>query len=506
MMLKDLLKEIAEKKIYGNSNIEITDITSDSRKVKDGSLFVAIKGTNENGHNYIHDAIKKGARALVVENFETISADYSLPIVIVPNSRHALGKLASALNGFPSEFMRLAAVTGTNGKTTITYLMESMIKSANYQSGVIGTISYRYKDKDIPATTTTPGADEIQKLLKKMLNEGITHVVMEVSSHALHQDRVLGCHFDVAIFTNLTAEHLDYHKDEEEYFKSKAKLFLNYMNGNKKKKKLAIINCDDPKGREILEMIKVDALKYGLNFKEDIFFSDIKLSIDGIKGTLNLPKEKIIVDSSLIGEFNALNIMAAVGGAIGMGLSKDAMEKGIKRLKGVPGRLERIDNHLGAYIFVDYAHTSDSLLKVTTTLKRLINGRLITLFGCGGDRDRKKRPIMGKIAVKNSNLTIITSDNPRNEDPKKIISEIEEGIKEEDVEKVDAKEFISTTNNGYLTEVDRRKAIEIALKSVRPSDCLLIAGKGHENYQIIGNKRIPFDDRKVVKEILEEMR
>jgi UDP-N-acetylmuramoyl-L-alanyl-D-glutamate--2,6-diaminopimelate ligase len=475
---------------------KFSSVTSDSRQVKAGTLFVAVAGLSQDGHAFAAQAVQQGATAIVGEQTLSLSAPYFQ----VADSRAALAELATAFYGDPSLQMKMAAVTGTSGKTTTTYILESILQAAGGKVGVIGTVNFRFGKKIYPSTHTTPGPVELQKLLAEMKSDGCTHVVMEVSSHALKQHRVGGVAFDVMGFSNLTPEHLDFHPDMEDYFRSKALLFTKFFESaiQAGKKPVRVINADDRYGLKLLGELSADHQESSQNSIEAyaIGKTELKDSLNGISGKMKGKAGTIQVQSTLMGQFNVSNLLCAIGMAEGLGVSVQAIEEGIKRLPAVPGRLERVPNTKGIHVFVDYAHKSDALEKVLKNLQGLKapDRKIITVFGCGGDRDRIKRPVMGRIAVELSDEVIVTSDNPRTEDPHAIIGEIVVGIEE----------FRKThpSRGPYQIEADRKKAIEKAIQMAQSGDLVLIAGKGHEDYQIIGTQKVHFDDREVAAQAL----
>jgi len=477
--LDRLIRGMNTTAVRGDTSLEITGITKDSRSVSEGSLFFVTSASNA----YIDDALKRGARAVVTDG------DVHRPFactVHVGDVAQALGEAASEFYGHPSRKMHVTGITGTNGKTTTTYLIESILDADGKRPGVIGTITYRYAGTTQKAGNTTPGASETNALLRDMMNAGTTHVVMEVSSHALHQGRIGGIDFDVAIFTNLTHDHLDYHGDFENYRASKKLLFEDYLARSKKKKRYAIMNIDDPSIREFAVTPPVTMFSYSTRGFADACLSSYSESIDGLTLTISLPGRKIPVVSPLIGMFNASNILAASLSGHVTGISPRAIKEGIEKLGGVPGRLERVANDRGISVFVDYAHTPDALESVLSLLGRLKKGRLVVVFGCGGNRDAAKRPLMGAIATRIADEAIITSDNPRNEDPARIIGDITKGLE----------------GKAFKIIEDRREAIFEGIRMARSGDVLLVAGKGHEDYQVIGNTTVHFSDREVIEESL----
>lgn len=485
MKLRELLEGIRFTEAKGDLEVEVKGISCDSRQVKPGDLFVAIKGTKTDGHLFLAEALRKGAVAFMVEEFPR---DIGLPCVKVSNSREALGLIASKFYGEPSKALRVVGITGTNGKTTTTYLVEHVLKVKGEKVGLIGTINYRWEGLQLEATNTTPSSLELQKLMKEMRDVGVGYVVMEVSSHALSQKRLKGCYVDIGVFTNVTPEHLDYHGSFEDYLKAKAMLFEEVLKESKENGKdpWAVYNVDDPYVRQVVEGLEFKKLSFGQ--RGDIRPIEYEVSLEGIKANVSTPFGELEVHSRLIGLHNLYNLMAAIGVCLALGLEKKTIEEGIASLEGVPGRLERVSDRPA--VFVDYAHTPDALQKVLLALKPFVKGKLILVFGCGGNRDRTKRPEMGRIASELSSFAVITSDNPRKEDPWAIIEEIKKGIK---------------PGFHYKAIVDRKEAIFEAIAQAGPEDVVLIAGKGHETYQIIGEHKYPFDDREVAKNALRQL-
>ncbi len=508
MELKRLIEGVEVKKIDGGTLKEIEGIAYHSKQVQKGFLFAAIRGMEIDGHRFIGEAIERGAEAVVLEEEQEVS---NRTMILVPDSRQALAKISSNFYGDPSSRIRLIGITGTNGKTTTSYLLESIFKKAGYTVGVIGTINYRFGQKTIPAPNTTPESLDLQKILWEMLREGTSHVLMEVSSHGLDLERVFGCQFDGVVFTNLTSDHLDYHKTLEQYFESKKKLFSDYLMKSRKERRFAVTNDDDPKGKEIVKGVDLPVIRYGKSSSCDITADQVISSFEGLSSRIRTPKGNFSVHSKLIGDFNLYNILAAVAVGVGMDVPLETIREGLEGLEGVSGRFEKVENKRGIHIIVDYAHTHDALERALLGLKGILenspqnNGKMITVFGCGGDRDRTKRPLMGEIAGKHSDLAILTSDNPRTEDPLAILNEVEKGLKSLPIKVWGQNEIkFWRTQKGYLKVPDRREAIRMAIRLAQPSDTVLIAGKGHEDYQIIGKKKFPFDDRVEVKKALEE--
>jgi len=508
MELKRLIEGIEVKKIDGDTTKEIEGVAYHSNQVKKGFLFAAIRGVEVDGHRFIGEAIERGAEAVVSEEEQGVS---NRTMILVPNSRQALAKISSNFYGDPSSRIRLIGITGTNGKTTTTYLLESIFKKAGYTAGVIGTINYRFAQKTTPAPNTTPESLDLQKILWEMHKEGTSHVIMEVSSHGLDLERVFGCQFDGVVFTNFTSDHLDYHKTLEQYFESKKKLFSDYLMKSRKERRFAVTNYDDPKGKEIVEGIDLPIIRYGVNPSCDITADQVVSSFDGLSSRIRTPRGDFSSHSKLIGNFNLYNILAAVAVGVGMDVPLEAIREGLEGCEGVSGRFEKVENRRGIHVIIDYAHTHDALERALLGLKGILEngpqneGKMITLFGCGGDRDRTKRALMGEVAGRYSDLAILTSDNPRTEDPLAILNEVEKGLKSLPIKVWDRNEIkFWRTQKGYLKVPDRREAIRMAIRLAQPSDTVLIAGKGHEDYQIIGKKKFPFDDRIEAKKALEE--
>ncbi|MFC1838246.1 UDP-N-acetylmuramoyl-L-alanyl-D-glutamate--2,6-diaminopimelate ligase, partial [Thermodesulfobacteriota bacterium] len=485
----NLLNALDEYELDGNPELEITGLNYDSRKVERGNLFIAIKGNSLNGYDYLPDAMEKGAVAVVAEKKDDSG---KISKVWVPNSRRALSRLAACFYDYPFNGMDITGITGTNGKTTTSYLLESILATASKKTGVIGTINSRFSGCELPSSVTTPESLDLMRLAKKMADNGVTNLVMEVSSHALDQQRTGDCPFRVGVFTNLSRDHLDYHRDMEKYFMAKSILFRDLNKTGNGSRSCAVINMDDPRGKELVKLVKGDVLTYGLEGEWDVRAESVKANLKGLSAKLFTPSGTANIRSSLIGEINIYNILAAAGAALVSGVNLELVKKGINSLKNVPGRLEPVNNRAGIPIIIDYSHTPDALLKAQKNIRPFVKERLITVFGCGGDRDKGKRYDMGLIAGQNSDIVIITSDNPRTEDPEKIIEQIEEGILESGMERI---EWPEVRTFSYLVEPDRSKAIEKAISMAARKDTILIAGKGHEDYQIVGHSKQHFDDK-----------
>ena len=501
MRLSLLMRGIDPLQTTGQPDGEVASVCYDSRLCGAGSLFVAIPGLKTDGRAFIADAIARGARFVVHEG------EYEPPAGVtalrVRDSRRALGILGKNFFDDPSAGICLIAVVGTNGKTTVTYLIESILQAAGHTVGVLGTVNYRYSGKTLPAPNTTPESFDMQKILREMADSGVTHVVAEVSSHAIDLKRVDDCAFDLGVFTNLTQDHLDYHRTMENYFQAKRRFFAEVLPaGGKNRPRRMVVNADDPWGRRILSELGGDAgggqLTYGFEIPCDVSAAPFHLSIDGIEATLVMGGQRLHISSPLLGRFNLSNILAAAAAALALDIPGRSIRDGIAALVHVPGRLEKVSTAGQPAVFVDYAHTDDALRRVLQTLAAFRAGQIITVFGCGGDRDRGKRPLMGEAASSLSDLAIVTSDNPRTEDPLAIIAEIEAGIRT--TRFADAGDWLSHPGErGYVVVPDRKEAIATAIGLARSGDIVLIAGKGHEDYQIIGTRKLPFDDRVIAR-------
>ena len=487
MILEELLKGVSCLHLAGNLNVSVEGLSYDSRKVGKGHLFVAIRGDNFDGNDFIPQAIERGAVAIVSEQ-KAIPIGSKLSWAIVDNARRALAIISGNFYNQPSRRLYLIGVTGTNGKTTVTYLVESVFQQGGRKIGRLGTIDYRVGERLVEAERTTPEAPDINRYMAEMVENDCQACVMEVSSHSLDMERVYGCDFDVAVFTNLTRDHLDFHLSMERYFSSKRKLFEYLEN---KKEAVAVINLDDHKGKELSRGLKVRSITYGWQPSADITVDSYQLSLQGLQATITTPEGKLQVSSPLIGRANLSNILAAVGVGMAAGITPSAISQGIARVSPIPGRFEQVNEGQDFTVIVDYAHTDDALRNLLESVREVAKGRVITVFGCGGDRDPSKRPLMGAHAMKLSDIAIVTSDNPRSEDPLQIIREIEVGI-----------ESVGVRKGAHLVIPDRKEAIKRAIDEAHPGDMVVIAGKGHERYQIIGNKTIPFDDREVARQLI----
>lgn len=482
MKLRELYSCLKDHKPSDFTEKEVCGITCDSRKVKDGYVFVAIRGYKADGHDYVMSAIEKGATALVVDKKTTTAS--SIPQIVVSDTRYALAAMSTCFYGNPSSRMTVVGVTGTNGKTTTSYFTKSIIETSGSKTGLIGTIQYQIGKKVMPAQETTPESVEIQRYLAEMLESGIKYAVIEASSHALSQHRLEGVHFRSAIFTNLSVEHLDYHATIQNYRTEKLKLVKGLDT-----KAVAILNADHNASKHFAECTRAQVIWYGIKKKDaDVTAETIQIDVDKTRFLLNSSWGKIDISMNLVGIHNVYNALAAAANGLALGFKIETIKAGIESLSGVPGRLEKIDCGQDFHVYVDFAHTHQALQVVLSTLRETTKGRIILVFGCGGDRDRKKRPKMGHIAEKYSDIFWITSDNPRSEDPDNIIDEIQKGVRRKTC---------------FRVQADRSIAIEEAILEAKKGDVVVIAGKGHEQYQISKDITIPFDDREIVRQILK---
>ncbi len=482
---------------------EITSIHYRAQKVQPGGLFVAVAGMVADGHDYIDIAIDNGAAAVVCQ--KPVVTPAGIAKAEVKDTRAALAALSAQFYGHPSEKMKLVGITGTNGKTTTTYLIERILEAAGQTVGVIGTINYRFGGNVFDNPVTTPESFDLQQILAQMHAGGVSHAVLEVSSHALDLHRVDSCWFDVGVFTNLTQDHLDYHKDMDSYWSCKKRLFSEILlSGPKKKKAVAVVNNNDPKGAELLQIPSLKKISYGSAPENDVRPEAIQSTQDGIAGKIRIGAGEFEFHSALVGAHNQENILCAAAVGLALNIPPEVIGAGIRSVKSIPGRLEAIPNIHDRYVYVDYAHTPDALQNVISALKAVAAKKLICVLGCGGDRDRNKRPIMGRIAASLCDLSIVTSDNPRSEPPLVIIDQILTGAREVCKKQYQPSELLNGfKERGVAVEPDRKTAIRLAVAASRPGDTVLIAGKGHETYQILGDRTIAFDDRKEAEEALE---
>ncbi|MBU2530446.1 MAG: UDP-N-acetylmuramoyl-L-alanyl-D-glutamate--2,6-diaminopimelate ligase [Elusimicrobia bacterium] len=490
------LFENTDAKIFGNKNAEVAHISNDSRDIKKNYVFFAISGTNTDGNVYIKQALKKGASAIVSES-EPIKLSKNLESktawIKTSNILKTLSTISSKFYGKPSRKLKIIGLTGTNGKTTASYILEAIYKEAKIKTGIIGTISHRIGNKTIlKAANTTPSSHQLQLLLKTMVNKKVKATIMEVSSHSLSLNRVNDIDFDRAVFTNFQRDHLDFHKNKKNYFDAKLKLF-DFLSKSPKRGKFAIINNDDIKAPDILKKFKskLSFITYGVDNKADFSAKNISFLKNKTCFELSFPNGKKEIALKLLGKHNIYNALCAAATAYSLNISISAIIKGLENIGNIPGRLERISSNLNFDVFVDYAHTDAAIENVLSNLINLPHKRMITVFGCGGDRDRGKRATMGIISCSLSNIAIITNDNPRNESPTQIFQDIEKGLKTKKLK-------------NYEIIPSRKKAIDKAIKLAKKGDIVLIAGKGHEDYQILNGRIIHFDDREIVKEAIKK--
>lgn len=485
MKLRDLLIGLPFESKIGTLDKEIWGIEHNSKMIKENYIFVAIKGFKFDGHNYITEAIKNGANTLIVENDVNIKGDVT--IIKVSDSRKALSKISANYYYNPSKQIKVIGITGTNGKTSTTYFLESIFKANNSSLGIVGSLGSVIDGKLKKADRTTPESSEIQRILNLMIKSKQDYCAMEVSSHALELNRVDDCIFDVGIFTNLSVDHLDYHKTIDNYLNAKLKLF--YMT-----KRCNIINIDDAYGQKIINKIgdlEIPIITYGVLGKGDITANNIKYSPSGVSFRLNTPRGSIDIKTKIPGLFTVYNALASASCAYVYGIDLKVIREGLESIIGVKGRFEVVPTNRDYTVIIDFAHTPDSLEKALKTVTQFAKGRRIVLFGAGGDRDKSKRPIMGEVAAKNSDLCIVTSDNPRTENPEAIILDVLKGVKK--------------AKGNYVAIVDRKEAIKYALENGKKDDVILLAGKGHETYTIIGNEKLPFDERVIIQDILKKL-
>lgn len=486
MQLEELVRRLTPPSVNGSLDKQVTSICYDSRRADSGSLFVAIRGERVDGHDFIAEAVDRGAVGVVCQKEV---ASHRVASVVVDDSRAALARLAATFYGEPSRKLRMIGVTGTNGKTTTTFLIKHLLQRANQKTGLIGTVSYEIGERVLPAYRTTPESLELQELLAQCVDAGCAGVVMEVSSHALAQNRASEIDFDVAVFTNLTQDHLDFHHGMKDYFEAKARLFEGVRSG-RKKSRVGIVNVDDPYGQQLIARFgkELSIVTYGMGARAEFRASNFKVEMSGTSYQLDTRDKSYLVRLPLIGRFNIYNSLAALASAHALGVDVRSSVLALSRAPQVPGRLEAVPAKRQFQVFVDYAHTDDALLNVLRTCRDLNPNRLILVFGCGGDRDRAKRALMGAAADQYADYAIITSDNPRTEDPEAIIRQIETGFQHGRYEKI----------------VDRRAAISRAISMAGPRDIVLIAGKGHEKYQEFRHCTVPFDDVEVATRLVED--
>lgn len=485
MKLHTLLQKLQPYLTYNEEDIEITSIENDNRNVEEGSLFVCIKGYTVDGHDFASSAVEKGAVAVIAER----QLNLPVPVFVVKNTRRAMALLADAFYGQPSQQLHLIGVTGTNGKTTTSHIIDKILADAGKTTGLIGTMYTKIGNQTFEVKNTTPESLTLQRTFKKMKDSGVTSAVMEVSSHSLDEGRVHGCDYDIAVFTNLTQDHLDYHQTMDEYRRAKGLLFAQLGNAfHYDRPKYAILNADDAASYDYEKSTSAYVLSYGIDHDADFRATHIQMTSAGTSFDLITPIGSYSIQMQLIGKFSVYNVLASIAAAFASNIPMESIIHSVEEVKGVSGRFETVDAGQDFSVIVDYSHTPDSLENALKTVKQIAGQRIFTVVGCGGDRDRSKRPIMAKIACEYSTDAIFTSDNPRTEDPDEILKDMEAGVK----------------GQSYKVITDRKEAIEYAVKRAGKGDCILIAGKGHETYQQIGHEIIDFDDRLIAKAAIEE--
>ena len=489
MQLKELIHGLETVTVEGSLDREVVGVGYDSRRISPGMVFVAIPGENTDGHQYITAALERGAVAVICQQNGFVPQRATK--IKVTDARRALARTAAAFYGFPSQQLKVIGVTGTNGKTTVSFMVKHILEAAGVKTGLLGTVRYEIGERCIPAQRTTPEALEIQAMMAQMLTAGCKACVMEVSSHALDQQRVVGVNFDVGIFTNLTQDHLDYHGTMDAYFQAKQRLFASLDGGGKPA--TAVINIDDAYGSRLASESSLEVqLTYGLHDAARLRATGIQLGRGATRLTMETPAGSFACRLPLIGRHNIYNALAAVGAALALQVDLSTIKTGLETMKPVPGRLEKVDCGQPFSVFVDYAHTDDALQNVLTTLREVTPGRVLLAFGCGGNRDNGKRAKMGRVAAQLADHTIITTDNPRKELATWIAAQIEEG-------------FRAVRTGGHQVELDRHRAIDELIRMARPGDVVLLAGKGHETYQEFEDTVVPFDDRVHARETLEAL-
>jgi UDP-N-acetylmuramoyl-L-alanyl-D-glutamate--2,6-diaminopimelate ligase len=490
--LRDLLGAAGGLRVvlHGDDSVGVGGISADSRAVRPGDLFFALAGTRTDGARYVDEACARGAVA--VAGVPGIAVPVGIAFVATDEPSTFLARAAARFHGDPTAGVTMVGVTGTNGKTTVTYLLEAIWRAAGGKPGVLGTISYRYGDEVDPAPLTTPAAPELFARLGRMRDRGATHVAMEVSSHALVQGRAEGIAWDAAVFTNLGRDHLDFHRDEDDYFEAKARLFA-ALDASPKPRRVAVLNAADPRTTLLRKRIAAPVVTFGRG--GDVDATGVEMGLDGTRAEVRLGGSWYRVRTRLVGTGHLENVLAAAATAHALGVAPALVVAALADFAGVPGRLETVPSRAGVTVLVDYAHTAEALAGVLGSLRPLVRGRLMCVFGCGGDRDRGKRPLMGEAVGRHADLAVLTSDNPRTEDPLAIIADAEVGLARTALPRLTGVEVLAGAARGYAVEADRAAAIAAAVAATRVGDCVVIAGKGHEDYQIVGTTKRPFDDR-----------
>jgi UDP-N-acetylmuramoyl-L-alanyl-D-glutamate--2,6-diaminopimelate ligase len=496
--LDELIRDGGVTRVAGDTAVEITGLNYDSRRIAAGDLFFALARDRERNRANINDALIRGARAVVMRSGGGGDARPAVTLVECERPRLLMGAAAARFYGAPSERVELIGITGTSGKTTSTYLLASIFEAAGRPTGIIGTIGTFIRGEKVYSGLTTPESLDFETALARMEREGIGHAVAEVSSEGIEEGRVNQLNFRAAMFTNLGRDHLNYHGTMENYFNAKLKLFTEHLARSHHRDPIAVVRGDDPYGRRILDATRCRTVTFGVDRALDVHPLDFDADLSGIRATISVLGKHVRISSTMIGELNLVNILGASALSAALGIGVDAVAEGVRRCPGAPGRLEVVAAKPGVTVLVDYAHKPDALEAVLAALRGICKGRLICVFGCGGDRDRGKRPIMGEIAGRAADLPILTSDNPRTEDPLAIIGEVEQGLIAAGLKRIGTAEI---AERGYLVEPDRRAAIAAAIELAGRDDVVIIAGKGHEDYQLVGSRVLKFDDRAVVREI-----
>ncbi len=513
MKLSELIQAVETKahgpvpEAQGKADVEIGSLHYRAQEMQPDGLFVAMKGQSADGHDFVQVALERGAIAVVAERKIDLIPGSAAIQILAADTRLALADLAARFYHNPSAHLVLIGITGTNGKTTSSYLVERILTKAGLNVGVIGTINYRYGGRTFRNPVTTPESADLQRILAEMRLLGVTHVILEVSSHAIQLHRIKNCWFDVAVFTNLSQDHLDFHGDMAAYWACKKRLFTDYLKtGPKANRAHAVVNCDDPNGDRLARELHGSVLTVGFDPGHRIHARQASWNLNGIRAEIATPAGTLELTSPLVGRHNVENMLCATGVAMALDVSLEAVKAGLESLTAIPGRLERVPDERGRFVYVDYAHTPDALDNALATLRSMTTSRLICVFGCGGDRDKAKRPRMGEIAARHSDLCVVTSDNPRREDPMEIIRQIVIGTRRITERELRSAEWSGEANRGkaYIVEPDRRQAIHLGIRAARRGDTVLIAGKGHERYQIIGTAEFAFDDREQARKALAE--
>ncbi len=498
MRLEELLSVIKPMAVFGPLDEEVTGLAYNSQRVAPGDAFFALPGARLDGAQFISQALERGARVIVSERGP--AAPSPVTHLQVREARLAMALAAHAFFGQPTRRLRLIGVTGTSGKTTVTYALEAILKATGQKVGVVGSVNYRHSGSVLPAPVTTPESVDLVRLLDEMAQGGIETVVTEVTSHALDQRRVSGCRFEAVCFTNLSRDHLDYHPDMESYFQAKRRLFTDFAVRGR-----TAVNVDDAYGRRLKEEMASGAITFGLDHRADVTAEAVHLNGRGIKAQIITPAGRLTVSSPLVGWINLMNLLSAAALAWLLGLSLEVMAEGLNHLRVVPGRMEDVGRPFGRRVIVDYSHKVEALTRALEVARTFTPGRIITVFGCGGDRDQGKRPMMGRVAAEKSEVVIVTSDNPRTEDPQAILDQIARGFQDTDKTYFPPEEKAAPERGGYTLLEDRRAAIRLAVRMAQEADTVMICGKGHEDYQIVGFERRHLDDREEAVKALEEL-